>query len=376
MLTPNYINNQLPKRLVSLMGEIETEMLKRVAHYLKKYGKVTGTAEFLLLKQTQYNLLYKDLLEIIARYGEKTKSTIAETFNESAVRSVEYDNRLIANAAKAGVFKPTATVATASREAMERTLKTAIQRAINIQNLTNTKCMQSALDAFTRASDKAYLSVLNGAKAFNAAYRSAVDELAENGITIVEYSRNGKTFNYTIEAATRRNLITSVNQTAAMISIQNATALGSNLVEVTSHAGARPSHAEWQGGRYWINSPVKGYGSLVDICGYGRADGLCGINCYHSFFPCFEDTPKAFDKNPARKLGIDNDKLYELNQKQRGIEREIRNAKRAADIYKSTGLTEALNKANVQVREKQAKMREFLAQNPILKRDYQREQIG
>ena len=64
MLTPNYINNQLPKRLVSLMGEIETEMLKRVAHYLKKYGKVTGTAEFLLLKQTQYNLLYKDLLEI------------------------------------------------------------------------------------------------------------------------------------------------------------------------------------------------------------------------------------------------------------------------------------------------------------------------
>lgn len=374
MLTPNYINNEIPRRLVELMGEIETEMLKRVAHYVKKYGRVTGSAEFFAMKQTQYNLLYDDLIDIVSRYSGMTQAEVAGIFSQSAVKSIEYDSRL---AARAGHATTSLTGATTARvAAMQQTLDAAIKRALNVQNLTNTRCVQSALDAFTRASDRAYLSVATGAQTFDGAYRQAVDEIIDNGISVIEYDRGGRVMKYSVEAATRRNLITSVNQTVGKIQEQNCALLGCNLVQTTSHAGARPSHAEWQGGIYWINEPVQGYDSLVDACGYGEIDGLKGINCYHDFFPYFEGMPKAFDSNPAQQLGIDNDKLYELNQKQRYLERQIRAAKKGQGVYEAAGLTAEAKRAGQVVREKQAQMREFLEQNPLLRRDYTRERIG
>lgn len=373
MLTPNYLNNQLPARLVDIMGELETEMLKKVAQHISKYGKVTGTAEFLALKQTQYNLLYDDLVKVVSNYSNKTKREIMQAFTEAAIKSTDYDNRIIMNAG----IKTASAVATSSSLALNRTLQIALTRAIDIQNLTNTQCIQSALALFTRATDKAYLGIISGSKTFDQAYRQAVDELAKSGLTIVDYARNGKELHYSVEAVTRRNLITSVNQTAGKISIQNAHDLGCHLVEVTSHAGARPSHAEWQGGIYWIDEPVKGYGSLVDICGYGEIDGLCGINCYHSFMPYFEGSPKVWDKDPARnQLGINNEELYNLNQKQRYLEREIRNAKKEQAIYEQAGMTSESKEAGAKVRERQKNIREFLSQNPLLHRDYIREKIG
>lgn len=374
MLTPNYINNEIPRRLVELMGDIETDMLKRVAHYVGKYRRVTGSAEFLALKQTQYNLLYDDLLDIVSSYSGMTEVEVARIFSQSAVKSIDYDSRLAANAGHAITTVTGAT--TASAAAMQQTLDAAIQRALSVQNLTNTKCLQSALDAFTRASDRAFLSVATGAQTFDSAYRQAVDEIIDNGISVVEYDRGGRVMRYSVEAATRRNLITSVNQTIGKIQEQNCALLGCNLVQTTSHAGARPSHAEWQGGIYWINEPVKGYDSLVDACGYGEADGLKGINCYHDFFPYFEGMPRAFDSDPSRKLGIDNDKLYALNQKQRYLERQIRAAKKGQEVYQAAGMTAEAKRAGQVVREKQAQMRDFLDQNPLLRRDYTRERIG
>ena len=149
MLTPNYINNEIPKRMVELMGEIEADMLRRVAYYISRYNRVTGTAEFLSLKQTQYNLLYDDLLKIISEYSGLAEREIRAIYEQSAVKSIDYDNRIISAARGANYALPAASTATAA--AMQQTLEAAIARAIDIQNLTNTRCLQSALDAFTRA---------------------------------------------------------------------------------------------------------------------------------------------------------------------------------------------------------------------------------
>lgn len=379
MLSPNFLGNFIPRRLTELMSEIEAEMLARVAYYVRKYGRVTGTAEFLTLKAAQYELLHKDLARIVSKYSEKTAREITAVYATSAAKSIEADNRLISGAAKSGAFRPMTSVYSAfSASAMKQTLNAAVERAVSIQNLTNTKCLQSALSAFTRATDKAYLSIVSGGRTFDGAYRQAIDELAANGITVVEYTRDGKVLNFSVEGATRRNLITSVSQTVGKIQEQNLQRLGCNLVEVTSHAGARPSHARWQGGRYWLGAPVRGYGSLVDICGYGQADGLCGINCYHGFGPFFEGySQAAYERDPAkRQLGIDNDKLYELNQKQRYFERAIKDAKKRLAVYEAAGMkTEATAAARL-VRERQSRIREFLAENPLLKRDYIRERIA
>ena len=51
----------------------------------------------------------------------------------------------------------------------------------------------------------------------------------------------------------RRAIITGVNQATAKVSEANAAALGTDLVEVTSHMDARPEHAAWQGKVYSLS---------------------------------------------------------------------------------------------------------------------------
>ena len=369
MLSPNYINHEIPERVVELMNDIETDMLKRVAHYIRKFDKVTGSAEFLSLKQSQYGLLYNDLVKIVAEYAGRTEEEIRRAFTDAAITSLKSDNKVLGTAG-AGVNFGAASVG-----AMEQTLQAAIQRAIDINNLSNTRCIQSAMAEFTRAIDRAFLAVSTGAESFDTAYRRAVVDIAEQGITEVTYSSGGKEYHYTVEAAIRRAIITSVNQTVGTLQMMNLERMGGNLVQTSSHAGARPSHAVWQGRASWVFTPVRGYESFKEVCGYGEVDGICGVNCRHSFGPYLEGNPLSYERNPAKELGISNDELYYLEQQQRYCERNIRKYKKRKAVYEAAGLQEEAAKANVKVREWQARTRELIRDNPPLRRDYTREQI-
>ena len=97
-----------------------------------------------------------------------------------------------------------------------------------------------------------------------------------------------------------------------------------DLVEVTSHSGARPSHAEWQGKVYSISGKSKKYPPLSHT-GYGTGDGLKGWNCRHDFYPFFE----GISERASFPVDIaENQKEYEAAQRQRAIERSIRSSKR------------------------------------------------
>lgn len=369
MLKPEYIE-KIPDRVVAIMGEIEADMLATVARHLAQYGRITGTAEFLALKQRQYGLIYADLIEIVASKSGLLESEITRAFQQSAITSTEYDKALMTEAG----YEATRFAGIATRDAMTRTLTAAITRAVDLQNLTNTQCIQGALTAYTNAVDKAYLSIANGATSYQQAYRQALDELARSNITIAEYTRNGKVYNYSIEANVRRNLTTSVNQICGQLTLAEADALGGCIVETSSHAGARPSHAEWQGRRFWYGKPVKGYDSFIEVCGFGTAGGICGCNCGHSFFVCDPETPISTDRDPAKKhLGVSNNELYEATQKQRYYERAIRQAKKEKQVYEAAGDQQGAKQAATQVRARQQAIRDFLDENPILRRHYDRE---
>lgn len=68
--------------------------------------------------------------------------------------------------------------------------------------------------------------------------------------------------------------MTGIGQTTGQICLANAHELGCDLMEITAHAGARPSHSYWQGQVVSL-SGRKGYLSLSDI-GYGSGDGFKG----------------------------------------------------------------------------------------------------
>jgi len=184
-------------------------------------------------------------------------------------------------------------------------------------------------------------------------------------------SKAGRMTRTSLEVAVRRDVVTSVNQAAAEMTMGRCDEYECDLVEVSAHEGARPEHAAWQGKVYSLHGKTPGYELLSVATGYGEVDGLCGVNCRHSFFPYFPGLSKQSQDIPGKK---ENRETYEATQKQRYLERNIRSAKREASVCRAAGDSEGSAKAQARVKAYQSKMREFI-DNSGLTRQYPREQI-
>lgn len=143
-----------------------------------------------------------------------------------------------------------------------------------------------------------------------------------------------------IASAARMCTLTGINQMAARMNDQICDELGLDLVEVTAHAGARPSHQVWQGGIYSRSGKSDKYEDLYAATGLGTAGGLCGAFCRHNYYGYAEGSPRTWtleklaniDPPPVMIDGLEYT-YYELTQRQRSMERQIRATKRELLVY-------------------------------------------
>lgn len=248
--------------------------------------------------------------------------------------------------------------------------------AQTMRNLCKTTAHTATMQ-FENVLDRAWLKVHSGAFDTDSAVRSAVKELAEQGIHSIRYP-SGKTDS--IETAVRRAVVTGVNQTSAELQLELADELGCDFVEVSAHAGARPEHAKWQGKIYSRSGKDKKYPPFVASTGYKTGAGLCGWNCRHTFGPYIEGSPPVWTEEKLAELNepkyeYDGKKLteYEAQQLQRHNERQIRRWKREYAALEAAGRD--TSEASAKIRQWQSVQRDFL-DTTGLKRQYSREQIG
>lgn len=247
-----------------------------------------------------------------------------------------------------------------------------------IKNLCNIsrKCTNKQ---FIKACDEAYSKIVAGNNA-DKAIESSIRKLSQKGIEVVGYTDH----TISMDAAVKRAVTSGVNQTSLKFKMDNCKELGINIVKTSSHCGARPSHQEWQGKLFYLHTPVKGLQNFKKATGYGRVDGLGGANCRHSFYEVTDyeyknnlvDT-EEFDKNR-------NDDQYELEQKQRYYERQIRSWKKRKNILDECGVDST--KEAKKIREWQDKRSQFIKESNIqfkkehgidnvLKKAYTREKV-
>jgi hypothetical protein len=215
------------------------------------------------------------------------------------------------------------------------------------------------------AVNKAFLEVRTGKSTTPQAVKSSCTQLAAKGIQITHWQSGHRD---SVDVAVRRNIRTAMAQTSGKMTLARMQDYQSDLVEVSSHMSARPSHYVWQGGIYSL-SGTGGYENFYDATGYGTLLGLCGVNCRHRFFPYFPGTTPAFDTYDEEE----NKKAYDLTQEQRSLERAIRKEKRKVAAAKGAGYDDKEAKAGV--RAAQENMRKFLREHPDMRRMYDREQI-
>lgn len=339
MLTPDYLEN-VPAPMMQLWQQVEEDILKDVARRIGKMNQITATADWQLWRREQVRLCNREVLKILAKYTGKSTAQLRQIFQEAAAKALEEDDLLYQSA---GLDPPDPN----TDQALLNLLNAGYQQtAGSWQNLTATTAntVSGQLEA---ALDRAWLQVSSGAFDYQTSIRRAVNDLARNmaGVTYPSGHRD------TLEVAVRRAVLTGVNQTAGKLQIARMDEMDWGFVETSAHAGARPSHAKWQGKQYHRGGAVtyrgKHYPDFEQSTGYGTGAGLCGWNCRHGFFaidpdlnprPAYtEEELAALDAKDIEYRGKKYSR-YQINQRQRALERQVRAAKKVWLAEDAAGL--------------------------------------
>lgn len=255
--------------------------------------------------------------EISKRTGMQMKE-IKDAFEDAGIRSARYDDAIY----EAAGLSPTPVLESPAYIRM-------LQRGYDAtggewENFTKSLANET-YRSFVNECDRAYNAVTSGSVSYTEAVRDAVNRLADEGVKV--HYPSGRTD--TIETATARAVRTGVSQACADITDARMEEMEWDIVLVSSHMGARytdnqdhTNHAWWQGKFYSKSGKDKRFPPF-SVCGHGKAAGLCGVNCRHSY------GPGDGEFNPYDQFDSEeNKKAYDLSQEQRGYERKIRDTKR------------------------------------------------
>lgn len=211
------------------------------------------------------------------------------------------------------------------------------------------------------------------------ALRKALRALADNGITGF-VDRAGRT--WTPEAYTNMVMRTSIHNTSIEAVKGRQEEYGSKVFMYSAHSSARPLCFPLQNRFFtWgtdIGTITDGNGNrhhytpFDKVDGYGTGAGPLGCNCQHYPIPVI---PKVtIPHKMEAQDDTENKKTYDESQKQRQIERSIRDAKRRQEMANSAGDKVGAQQAETLVKQRQAAMRGFINETGRTRR-YDREQI-
>ena len=252
MLTQNDFIN-IEKQATAIYESLELEIIEEIATRIARVGYANTVVLNDIQIAQEMGALYQDIIKLVAEYNNTSYEKVAEIFDEAGAKTLNYDDKIYKEAGLNPVpIKQ-------SRSIMQIMSATIEKTAGNLQNLAMTTAITSQTQ-FYNAINKAYMEVSTGVKSYTQSIIDTIKDISSRGASI-EYPSGRQ---MSIESATRMNIITSVNQTCGKLQELRADELGWDLMELTAHSGARPSHAEWQG-KIVSRSGQKGYLSLDDI---------------------------------------------------------------------------------------------------------------
>ena len=350
-LTPNYLQkctDGIERQYQQLVTEILVDLADRISH---AHG-MTSTAEYLNEKLREMSLHQVWINQMLAKVLNTTEEEVEKLMEESTYKSTRSE---IKNLEAHGYD-------TSGLEFAAQIEKSTNVAKNEITNLTRTTG-QLATAKLMNIYDQAYLQVSSGAYSYDQAVTNAVKKLAKDGLGEVTYPTGARR---TVEAAVRVAVRTSVSQNALKCEEDMLDDMDVNLVEVSSHLGARPSHAIWQGKIYWRKHPEGNYENFYEATGYGTPTGLGGYNCRHQHYAYFGDDDEQAYHHIDETL---NKEAYDMEQTQRSLERKLREWDRKEKILNAGGVDSTEAKRWKSYYKK--KLDEHVkSSNGFLKRDY------
>lgn len=333
------LSGQIEKHFLDLEHMILEDIVRRI----KKAGKITSTADWQINRlqiigyssediekmiKTALNLSYPEVFELYDKVIDWEYVRNKDIYEQVNAEYIPYeDNKELQQLADGFIQQ--------SNDDLRNVTKS---MGFYVDYGGGRLVMTPLSDIYQSYLDKAITGVVYGAFDYNTMIRKVVTQLTNSGLRSIDYASG---WHSRVDVAARRAVMAGVSQLTGKITDINAEKLGTDYFEVEWHAGARPSHAVWQG-KVWSKK------ELVTVCGLGTVTGLLGANCYHEYYPFVkgisernwsdswlaeqnrkESIPKTFNGKEYT--------LYEAKQQQRKMETAMRAQREKAVLLKQGG---------------------------------------
>ena len=352
MLTPNYLDKiAYTNKIVEMYQELNTKLTKQIISKLKENDDLSSftRSQIRTLAKRGGREVFLEALNTTSALSSKRKKELVALFTEITKHDLKSYKTLYDYRGK-------------KMELTEEQLKI-LNNAVKVtdkelKNFTKTIAYSSQQN-YVDALDEMYLQVGTGAVDYQTAFRQTTNALATKGITLP--MKNG--VNRSLEASVRQSVLWGVRQNARQMNKEVGEYLGCDGVQINISPNCRDEHKVINGKVFKLKS--KAWQNNKHL--------LEDFNCQHYETYIVTDieeniyTDEEIDEANNRTVNYKGEEVpyYEATQRQRALERQIRNAKKT---YMSSPTKE--NKANVS--KQQANMRKYLNETG-LERQYDRE---
>lgn len=248
--TPERLDS-LPEELAELYRSLEATLLEEICSRLNVSGQLNEVTVQAMRALRSHGISQQEIERAIRRTTNISEKKLTELLDDVVERNQKYYSELIDIT---GVTAPQTLLSIEDTYAIyEQTRQTFRNITQSMAFLVdNGRTLLAPARAYQSCLDKAILKIEAGATSYNESIKDAVRELADSGLKTAQYESGHID---QIDVAVRRAVMSGVNALCQRYSEQSMEYLGTNLVEVSAHIGARnidgpngwEAHTKWQG---------------------------------------------------------------------------------------------------------------------------------
>ena len=248
--TPELLD-ALPEELAELFRSLEDTLLDEICSRLKLAEQLNELTVQDIQALRSHGIDLKEIKKEIRKTSSISETKLNKLFDDVVERNQKYYTEVIdlARATQPDVLVDATTIDAIRRQTQDvfRNITASMGFLVDAG-----RTMLPPAKVYQWALDNATMQIQSGAISYNQAIKSAVRQLAQSGLKVVDYESGHRD---QIDVAARRAVMTGVNALNQKYAEQSMEYLGSDLVEVSAHAGARDkdgpngweAHTKWQG---------------------------------------------------------------------------------------------------------------------------------
>lgn len=311
---------------------------------------------------------------VVARFIDKVKQVLR--WRNKEYQSIEFPDDIDTSTLKGHIAKELGSPGAIPQEknffgVNEKKLEALIKTVNNDLNKAQYSVLRKMDDVYRQTIFKSHMYLQNGAKTLNQAIDMATKDFLDKGINSIEY-KNGARVN--IASYAEMCLRTASHRATLLGEGKKRDEYGIHLIVVSAHENTCRMCEPWQGEiliddifSHPSKEYIEEYKVKYKLLSEAIEKGLLHPNCRHTLTTYFPGITKL----PVVPDGKEAIKVYEAEEKQRALERQIRKWKRIeAGSIDAKNVNDAVKK----VKELEYQLTNHLEKNKQLRRAPQREE--